>query len=73
MHDAALPGSAFFGVRIPALNANFLSYYDEQNRLMLASIATDRSLGVAKSKFMPASQMFAVLVPVAQRFNEMSN
>src|SRR6267143_139495 len=65
---AGLPATAYFVVQVPALNAYFLSYR-QNDKLMLASLADDSALNLRAGATLPAEQVFGELVPFAQKYN----
>lgn len=64
----SLPPAAYFVVQVPALNAYFLGYRQD-DKLMLASIIDDSTMNLRAGTALPAEQVFGELVPFAQKYN----
>lgn len=58
------PGELFL-VRVPALNQEFLGYYDPQSKMMLIPLRGSAQWGLVKGAALPADQVFLKLVPAA--------
>jgi hypothetical protein len=63
-----LPTAGYFVVQVPALNAYFLGYR-QNDKLMVASLADDSALNLRAGAALPAEQVFGDLVPFAQKYN----
>lgn len=63
-----LPPTAYFVVQVPALNAYFVGYRQD-NKLMLASIIDDSTMNLRAGIALPAEEVFGELVPFAQKYN----
>ncbi len=61
-----LPTGNFFVVKIPALNGEFVGYYDSNGLLNLAAEQNLPSLNLTQGTPVPATQVFLALVPLAQ-------
>jgi hypothetical protein len=64
----SLAPTAYFVVQVPALNAYFLGYRQEE-KLMLTSLIDDAALNLRAGIGLPAEQVFGELAPLAQKYN----
>ncbi len=62
--------SAFFTVRVSALNAEFMGYYNGQSQLILIPEVDDKRWGIKQGEAQPADQLFLKLVPKALEQND---
>ncbi|HYL05146.1 MAG TPA: hypothetical protein VE075_03850, partial [Thermoanaerobaculia bacterium] len=64
----ASPGSPAFAVHVAALNLYFVGKRDG-GQLLLAAVIADPRLKLALGETRPAQEVFAELVPLAQKYN----
>jgi hypothetical protein len=64
-----VPLNSCFAVHVAALNTYYIGHRAENNKLMLTTILDDSTLKFPAGKTIPAEDVFAALVPVAQQYN----
>ena len=60
----------FFAVRVPALDEDFVGYYDEQSALFLVPGRNNPILGWQAGEALPAQEVFTKLAGVAQNYHD---